>query len=313
MHHTCPGAKQRNPGLASVWIQLAEPQYVCLSGSQVEQLATTTPLLHVHNHHQTERMTARDPNRPPSPSWDRWYRSVQIGTRSLNQWFWLMFPTIGNSIIAAACERDWIPSWVVMENKWRVETWQRRGNVAALWNMRDEVNLWLKRNKPQAGFQFASVKGKGEFSEGDSTQMRQNAPDIRPTAVLGFLGPLCSHALGYKVVCPGVVAVRRPVACETSKRLLGRGWGRPRWSGPGGAFQLINRGSECHCQQTELIHELTVKVPGAYGRSGCGSRFQTSHIRPLAPSFFGGIIDSGLERPRTHPKKDCPIKAYSSY
>lgn len=31
-----------------VWIQLAETQYVCLSGSQVEQLATTIPLLHVH-------------------------------------------------------------------------------------------------------------------------------------------------------------------------------------------------------------------------------------------------------------------------
>lgn len=57
MHYTCPVAKQRNGGLASVWIQLAEPQYVCLSGSQVEQLAITIPLLHVHNHHQTERMT----------------------------------------------------------------------------------------------------------------------------------------------------------------------------------------------------------------------------------------------------------------
>lgn len=57
-------------------------------------------------------------------------------------------------------------------------------------------------------------------------QMRQNAPDIRPTAVLGFLGPLCSHALGYKgpgrlpFVRTGV-AVHRPVACETSKRGCG--------------------------------------------------------------------------------------------
>lgn len=145
--------------------------------------------------------------------------------------------------------------------------------------MRDEVNLWLKRNKPQAGFQSASAEGKRDFSEGDSTQMRQNAADIRPTAVLGFLGPLCSHALGWKgpgrppAVCPGV-AVHRPVACEAPARAA-------TWSGPGGAFQLINRGSECHCQQTQLIHELTVKVPGAYGRSGCASRAQISHNRSL--------------------------------
>lgn len=62
--------------------------------------------------------------------------------------------------------------------------------------MRDEVNPWLRRNKPQAGFQFASVEGEWVFSEGDSVQMEQTAPDTRPTAALGFLGPLCSHALG---------------------------------------------------------------------------------------------------------------------
>lgn len=42
-----------------------------------------------------------------------------------------------------------------------------------------------------------------------------NTPDIRPTAVLGFLGPLCSHALGYKgpgrlpVVRTGLLRAKR--------------------------------------------------------------------------------------------------------
>lgn len=68
---------------------------------------------------------------------------------------------------------------------------------------------------------------------------------------------------------------------------------RPRWSRPGGAFQLINRGSERHCQQTELIHERTVKVPGAHGRSGCGSRFEYLPTAPSTP-FSGGIIDGAV-------------------
>lgn len=100
-----------------MWIQLAGTQYVCRSGSQVEQLATTIPLLHVHNHHQTETMTARDPNGVGAyrTSHQLSYSQIISGQGAsimpvLTHIQAKGFHTICNSIIAAACERDCIPS-----------------------------------------------------------------------------------------------------------------------------------------------------------------------------------------------------------
>lgn len=71
-----------------VCIQLAETQYVCLSGSQVEQLATTTtPLLHVHIIRQWEwpREISIDPRFPQQRQWC-WSVTVKFRHQGTCSW-----------------------------------------------------------------------------------------------------------------------------------------------------------------------------------------------------------------------------------
>lgn len=66
-----------------------------------------------------------------------------------------------NSVIVATWKQDRITNGTMMENKWWVESEQRRRNLAAVWNMRDEVNFRRRKTNHKLIFSLYFLKASG--------------------------------------------------------------------------------------------------------------------------------------------------------
>lgn len=205
MHYTCPLAKtEKRRTNVRVWIQLAEPQYICISGSQVQQLAITIPqiikssvkhcsacaIVMVQQEWPLEslidlqdgccwRVSQLKPPKSPIKllSTNSDTVAVQIRTPSLKAVLSHMLAKVlqimCSSMIATACELDGIANWLMIETKWWVESCQRRSNAAEIWNMCDEVNLTVRTRASYKLVFSLSAKASGSFWWG----FCKNAPE----------------------------------------------------------------------------------------------------------------------------------------
>lgn len=152
-----------------VWIQLAEPQCICISGSQVQQLTTTIPQFiwswsetlrspaQWWLHSETSELVPRIGGAGVYPGLNLTPIKLflnncdtvagQIRTPILQQallshFLAKSFHSVRNSIIAPTCKQERITiRWWWKTNGGGGEPAQRGRNVAAIWNLGDEVNF----------------------------------------------------------------------------------------------------------------------------------------------------------------------------